>query len=165
MKRFFVLVILSSVMASAGSLMAPKLMAQVIDEQLQPTSLKISGAYIRTMPPGQKVTAAFLTVSNVEESDCQILSATSPLTNRIEFHQHQHVDGLMRMRQMKSVLIAAGETVVFKPGAFHIMFFNMDNMLMDGDKTEVTLQTDQCGDYSAELEVRSLVKPTIMDHH
>ena len=71
----------------------------------------------------------------------------------------------MRMRQMKSVLIAAGETVVFKPGAFHIMFFNMDNPLMDGDKTEVTLQTDECGDHSAELDVRSLVKPKMMDHH
>ena len=165
MKRFFILVILSSGMTLVGSLMASGLMAQVIDEKLQPASLMISGAYIRTMPPGQKVTAAFLTVSNVEEFDCQILSATSPLTNRIEFHQHQHVDGLMRMRQMQSVLIAAGETVVFKPGAFHIMFFNMDNPLMDGDKTEVTLQTDECGDYSAELEVRSLVKPKVMDHH
>ena len=165
MKRFFILVILSSGMTLVGSLMASGLMAQVIDKKLQPASLMISGAYIRTMPPGQKVTAAFLTVSNVEEFDCQILSATSPLTNRIEFHQHRHVDGLMRMRQMQSVLIAAGETVVFKPGAFHIMFFNVGHPLMAGHKTALTLATDQCGDYSAELEIRGLVKTKITDHH
>ena len=114
MKRFFILVILSSVMALVGSLIAPRLMAQVIDEELQPAALMISGAYIRTMPPGQKVTAAFLTVSNVEEFDCQILSATSPLTNRIEFHQHQHVEGLMRMRQMQCLHFLIARIFRFK---------------------------------------------------
>ncbi|MFM1570859.1 MAG: copper chaperone PCu(A)C [Porticoccaceae bacterium] len=134
-------------------------------EQLRPKALSFSDGYLRTMPPGQKVTAAFISVTNVSDEDCRLTSLSSPLANRVEFHQHQHVDGMMKMRPMKSVLVAAGNRVVFKPGAFHIMFFNVGHPLMAGHKTALTLATDQCGDYSAELEIRGLVKTKITDHH
>jgi len=134
-------------------------------EQLRPKALSFGDGYLRTMPPGQKVTAAFMSVTNRSEEDCQLISLSSPLSDRVEFHQHQHVDGMMQMRPMKSVLVAAGNTVIFKPGAFHIMFFNVGDPLMAGQKAQLKLRTDQCGDYSVELEIRGLVKPKIMDHH
>jgi len=134
-------------------------------EQLRPKALLFSDGYLRTMPPGQKVTAAFISVTNVGDEDCRLISLDSSLSDRVEFHQHQHIDGMMKMRPMTSVLVAAGNTVVFKPGAFHIMFFNVGDPLTAGHKTQLTLGTDQCGDYSPELEIRSLVKSKIMDHH
>ena len=51
-------------------------------EQLRPKALSFSDGYLRTMPPGQKVTAAFISVTNVSDEDCRLTSLSSPLANR-----------------------------------------------------------------------------------
>ena len=72
------------------------------------------------------------------------------------------------MRPVAAVVIPPGESVVFAPGALHIMLFNIDAALEAGDITQMQLATDQCGSISFDAEVRSLVKkPKPMDgmHH
>ena len=131
--------------------------------QLEQGLLMLSGGYLRTMPPGQKVTAGFLTVTNGSDVDCQIVSAQSPLTDRIEFHAHLHADGMMQMRPMKTILVAARKTVRFEPGALHMMFFNITTRLNDGETVPLQLNTDNCGSESLILDIRSVLRP-MMEH-
>ncbi|MDC0172478.1 copper chaperone PCu(A)C [Gammaproteobacteria bacterium] len=126
-------------------------------------SLTLAGGYLRTMPPGQTVTAGFLIATNYGEVDCQIVSAQSPLAERIEFHAHLHADGMMQMRPMKTVMVAAGKTIRFEPGALHLMFFNVNKRLVDGQTVPLQLNTDNCGSHSLTLDIRSVLRP-MMDH-
>ena len=82
----------------------------------QAADLSVTNAYIRTMPPGQTKTAGFLSVTNNGALSCQLTSAKSSLSSRIEFHEHQHSQGMMRMRPVAAVVVPPGETVVFAPG-------------------------------------------------
>ncbi len=126
--------------------------------------LQISDGYLRDMPPGQTVTAGFLSVSNKSDRDCVLLSATSSLTDRIEFHEHLHSDGMMRMRPRAKVNIPAGETIDFKPGSLHLMLFNISATIEELSDAHITLETDQCGSYSSPLSIRSLIPTKTKEH-
>ena len=105
-------------------------------------ALTVTDAYIRTMPPGRTVTAGFLSITNSGNQACQILSAESPLSDRLEFHEHLHSDGMMRM------------------------LFNIQQPLVTGENTPLLLNTDQCGSLQVNAEIRSLVaKPMGGMHH
>ena len=61
--------------------------------------LQISDGYLRAMPPGQTVTVGFLKVRNMSDRDCEITSAKSSISDRVEFHEHLHCH-LSRTLQM-----------------------------------------------------------------
>lgn len=121
------------------------------------TILQVTNAYIRAMPPGQTKTAGFLAVTNNGAKSCQLVSAKSSISNRLEFHEHQHSQGMMRMRPVADVVVPPGETVVFAPGGLHIMLFDIDSSPQADASTQMQLVTDQCGVVSFDAEVRSLV--------
>ena len=128
--------------------------------------LSVNNAYIRTMPPGQTTTAGFLSVTNNSPNHCRLLSGTSSISPRIEFHEHQHAQGMMQMRKVDSVVVAAGQTVTFSPGALHIMLFEIDKTVNVGDTTQMEIASDQCGAISFTAETRSLIqKPMTGMHH
>jgi copper(I)-binding protein len=126
--------------------------------------LNVTDAYLRTMPPGQRVTAGFLTISNNGNEDCQILSATSPFSERIEFHQHLHANGRMQMRPLAQVLVTAGKTVKFSPGGLHLMFFDVTKPLVENEILPMRLLTDYCGTYLVNLQIRNLLQRPMMEH-
>ena len=126
--------------------------------------LNVTDAYIRTMPPGQRVTAGFLTISNDGAEDCQILSATSSFSERIEFHQHLHADGMMQMRPLAQVLVTAGETVKFSPGGLHLMLFDVAKPLVVNAIVPIRLLTDHCGTLLVNFQIRNLLQRPMMEH-
>ena len=135
--------------------------------EAQSTDLNVSDAYVRSMPPGRTTTAGFLTVTNNGEQACEITGFESPLSRRVEMHQHLHADGMMRMRPVTGTLaLTAGETLIFKPGGLHIMLFNIGSTLSVGDVTQLQLNTDQCGSIEFTATIRSLAaKPMAGKHH
>ncbi|MDG1311459.1 MAG: copper chaperone PCu(A)C [Porticoccaceae bacterium] len=141
--------------------------ASLVAPLAQSSSLQASDAYIRTMPPGLTTTAGFLSITNSGSTPCLLLSAESQLSDRLEFHEHLHSDGMMRMRPVTGgINVPAGETVVFKPGGLHIMLFNIQQPLIAGESTRLQFNTDQCGILDISAEIRSLVaKPMGGMHH
>lgn len=140
---------------------------QVDASELKSTVLTGAEAYIRTMPPGRTVTAGFLSITNSGTLPCLILSAEAAISDRLEFHEHLHSNGMMRMRRVSGGLqIESGETLVFRPGGLHIMLFNIQQALVPGEDTPLQLHTDQCGTLQVNAQIRSLVaKPKGGMHH
>lgn len=141
--------------------------ASLVAPLAQSSSLQASDSYIRTMPPGRTTTAGFLSITNSGPTPCLLLSAESQLSDRLEFHEHLHSDGMMRMRPVTGgINVPAGETVVFKPGGLHIMLFNIQQPLIAGEITRLQFNTDQCGILDISAEIRSLIaKPMGGMHH
>lgn len=121
-------------------------------------NLYAEDAYIRAMPPGQQITAAFLKLVNPSEKACQITGGSSSIATELQIHEHLHSDGMMKMRPVASVTVEAGTTLTFKPGQHHLMLFGIQAPLVPGQAVEFSLTTENCGSLVVVAEVRSLFK-------
>lgn len=115
----------------------------------------VSDPYIRAMPPGQSVTVAYLSLTNHSAVDCELNAVVSDLAERVEFHQHIHEQGMMKMRPIQTVQVPAGEQVDFSPGGLHIMLFDVTKNLQPGDQGRLRISSDQCPTIEVLADVRS----------
>jgi len=121
--------------------------------------VSISDATVRGMPPGQKITAAFMTVTNSGETSCDIVAVETSVAERAELHTHLHENGMMKMRQVGKVEVPAGETVLFKPGSLHIMMFGLQRDLVEDETVSLIIDFSNCDDVTVDATVRSAKKP------
>lgn len=116
--------------------------------------LEVVDPYVRAIPPGRTVTAAFFTLHNKSEQVCHLVAATAENIERAELHNHLLEDGLMKMREVDSVEVPAGEQVAFKPGSLHIMLYGVSRNMTHGDKIQLTLEFEDCDNLVVDAEVR-----------
>jgi len=86
-----------------------------------PAALSLSEGWIRLPPPGQDRSAAYLTLTAT--APVTLVAAESPLAERVEFHTMVRDGDLMRMRELPTVSLEAGEIRRFAPGGDHLMLF------------------------------------------
>ena len=83
----------------------------------------ISAARVLPPFPGRDTAAGYFEITNHGKTTDTLLSATSPISPDVEIHNHIEEDGVMKMRRVNGVDIAPGETVIFRPGSYHLMLF------------------------------------------
>ncbi|MFO7954891.1 copper chaperone PCu(A)C [Thioalkalivibrio sp.] len=99
--------------------------------------------WIRLMPGD--MTGGYFVLHNHGERDYRIVAADAPISEGVELHEHAHVDGVMRMRQVDALEIPAGESLVLEPGGLHLMFIGLHEPLTAGDWIPVILEFDDGG--------------------
>ena len=120
--------------------------------------LELTQAWVRALLPTRTVTAAFLTIENHSSREEKLVGVRSERVNAIEIHGHSHKDGMMRMRQVSSLTIAAGETQALKPGGFHLMLFNVDPTLAVGDSLVLILEFESGLQLNIDANVTSVLQ-------
>lgn len=121
------------------------------------SGVTVSDAYIRGLPPGQTVTAAFMTVNNHQDKDCKLVGVTSPIASSAEIHEHSHKNGKMSMRRVNSLVVPAGGKVSLVPGGYHLMMFGLKNSLKEGEEHAVTLSFEGCDELTIVAPVQSVL--------
>lgn len=101
-----------------------------------------NSAWVRATPPGSSTTAVYLTLMNHTDSDVNLTSASIDMSDRVELHTVTNEDGLMKMQEITSITIPAGGQAELKPGAEHIMVFNLTEQLKTGTEVDVELTFD-----------------------
>ena len=96
--------------------------------------------------------AVFLTIENKGEAD-RLLSASSPLTGRVELHTHTMDNGVMKMRQIEVIDIAANGKTELKSGGLHIMLFGIEQLPEKGSMVPLTLTFEKAGS----VEIKAMV--------
>ncbi|RBW41564.1 copper chaperone PCu(A)C [Psychromonas sp. B3M02] len=104
--------------------------------------LTVTDQYVRATPPHVKNSAAFLTIENQSEESVKLVSVSSDIADRVELHTHISEAGLMKMRQVESILIKGHNSVQLQPGGYHVMFLGLKNDLIAGDSVDITLYFD-----------------------
>lgn len=100
----------------------------------------VSPAWVRFLPPGLPNTAAYMTLRNLTDRDFEVVAAESPAAHVTELHDHvQDRAGIMRMRQVESIVIPANGEVELKPGGLHVMLIGLLEPLRDGQLVPITL--------------------------
>jgi copper(I)-binding protein len=102
-------------------------------------AIEVREAIVRMVPPGQSVSAAFMTLHNHDSRDRVLVSARSEVADSVELHNHVMQDGLMKMRRVDAVTLPAGGAVSLKPGGLHIMLIGLRRTLQLGQMVQIDL--------------------------
>lgn len=71
--------------------------------------------------PGMGMSAGYLRITNNTNELVTITSVDSPQYGKVELHESTLVDGVARMRPIKSLDIPAGDSVTLERGGKHLM--------------------------------------------
>ena len=106
---------------------------------------------------GMKNGAVFLTVKNTGNKSDALISASSDVAARTELHEMSETNGVMKMRKVEKIDIAAEQSVELKSGGYHIMLMDLKKPLKAGDTIPLTLtfESGETETVNATVEARS----------
>ena len=124
--------------------------------------VNIIDPYVRAVPPGQNVSAAFLQLENTSAETRTITNAVSSISRVVELHSHVHENGMMKMRRVDSIEIPANGKTVLEPGGLHIMLIGLHKPLKLDQKVSITLEFKNGSSQTIEAPVRKIMMPGMM---
>jgi copper(I)-binding protein len=118
-------------------------------------SVQIENAYTRSTVPGQMAAGGFMKIENKGAVD-QLISASSPVAGEVQLHEMAMEGNVMKMRQVKEVVVPAGGAVELKPGGMHLMFMNIKAPLTAGETVPVKLKFAKAGEVEVKMPVNAM---------
>jgi copper(I)-binding protein len=115
--------------------------------------ISIEDVWARASAGKARAGAAFLTIKNTGEAD-KLVSAKANISKKVELHTHIHDNGVMKMRQVESVAVNNGTTML-KPGGDHIMFMGLNEGLKEGSSFPLTLVFEKAGEINVNVTVKA----------
>lgn len=119
-------------------------------------TVTIENGYVRATIPGTDVSAAYMSISNHSMKNKKLIGASSDISPRIEIHEHQMSDGLMKMRQRDAIEINMHDTVILQPSGLHIMIFELSKPLKVGSTISLILHFEDGQKLPVTLPVQSI---------
>ena len=127
-----------------------------------PDSVTVSDAWARATPAHAHMGSIYLRI--LSATGDRLLQASVPhsVSGDTQLHettvQHDSSGGgdTMKMRQVSSIALPAGEVVELKPGGFHVMLVELKHGLKAGDKLSLTLRFERAGTRKVTADVRGL---------
>jgi uncharacterized protein YcnI len=120
-------------------------------------TLAIEGAWTRATAHGAKVGAGYLKIRNTGSEADTLVSVETPVAARGEIHDMTMTDGVMRMRRLSDgIEIPAGGNIELKPGGMHLMFIDLKQALVEGERIPVKLTFKSGAVADVEFPIRKL---------
>ena len=116
-------------------------------------AITISDPRIRATAPGQKVSGAFMQLSNASDTPFALTSASFDAAAAVEIHETSMDGKMMRMMQVEQIEVPAGGTVELVPGGYHIMLMGLAKELKAGTSESLTLSFSD----DSEMTIQALV--------
>ena len=112
---------------------------------------------------GMTVGAALLILHNTAAHDDELISATSSVSPRTELHTMIDDNGIMRMREVKSIKVKAGDHLPLTPDGYHIMLMDLPAPLKAGSEFDLTLNFKNSSSITVKVPVqsRAVLKETL----
>lgn len=129
-------------------------------QDLKVGQVQIGHPYARSTSVGQSVGSAYLSLRSTGVAD-RLLSAKTPLAAAVELHSMSMQGDVMRMRQIDSVELPAGQTTELKPGGLHMMLTGLKGPLKVGSRFPMTLVFEKAGSVEVEFKVEA---PGAVEH-
>ena len=116
--------------------------------------LKIDNAWVRGVPPTNRVTAAYLDINSTDGKADRLIAAASPASDKIEFHESSKKSGMASMVQLDSIEVPASGSVKLAPGGKHLMLIGLKHPLKDGDPIQLSLTFERAGKFELMAKIR-----------
>jgi copper(I)-binding protein len=129
--------------------------------------LSVTDHWVRPTNAGQDVGAAYMTLKSMVS--CELVKVSADVAGAVEIHSMTMHDGVMKMRQLKTLTLAKNKAVELAPGGFHLMLFDLKKPLTLGEEVIFDLTLKCKGQTLAPLKVFTKVNsPDAMqktEHH
>ena len=120
-------------------------------------SIMVERGWTRQVPPGARAGGGYASIVNTGNEPDRLLGGSAAFAKRVEIHDMNVTDGVMRMEKLPDGLpIAAGERVTLEPGGLHLMFVGIEKPPKEGDAVSVTLEFERAGSVTVELPVAAI---------
>jgi copper(I)-binding protein len=116
-------------------------------------NLQVKDGWIRPAGKGMNTAFYFKAINYSDKADI-LLSVKSDVAKMIQMHETFNQNGMMGMRQVKSIPIQAKAMLEFKPGGYHVMVMNLKKDLKKGDSAEFTLHFKYGGNITVKAPVK-----------
>lgn len=127
--------------------------------------MTVESGWAGPTPGGVDVSAGYVTITNNTGAADRLVSVSSPRAHDVQLHEMSMDSSMvMQMRQVASVDLPAGATVVLGPGGKHLMFMGVNQPFTEGEQIPVTLTFEHAGAIDTTLSV-SRTEPTHDGHH
>jgi copper(I)-binding protein len=136
-----------------GLLLGLALAAQQVPA-IAAADVHVDQAWARAARQGDATGAAYVSIVNHGTAPDRLLAVASDVAQRAEVHEHRHEQGMMRMRPLASLPIAAGATVTMQPMGTHIMLFGINKKLTAGERFTLRLRFEQAGEIALPVTVK-----------
>lgn len=119
-------------------------------------AIAVEQPWARATPAGAKTGAVYLTLINNGTATDQLVGATTPLADKVQFHKETEENGVSRMREMPNVDLAPGAKITFKPGEMHMMMVGLKQPLKEGETFVLTLQFAKAGSIAVTVPIEKV---------
>lgn len=119
-------------------------------------SLEITGPWSRATPKGAPTAIGYMTIKNTGTAPDRLIGGSVDFASGFQLHSMAMENGVAKMRELKNVDIAAGQTIQFKPGGSHVMFVGLKHPLAQGDHVKGTLVFEHAGTVQIEYDVQAV---------
>jgi copper(I)-binding protein len=109
--------------------------------QIDAGGLEMQHGWVRAMPPGKGMTAAYGELRNTGKEAIRIVGFDSNAFSSVSLHQTTEVDGVSRMRERKDVEIGPGEAINLQPGGLHLMLMGAEVEIAAGSEVEIGISS------------------------
>jgi copper(I)-binding protein len=116
--------------------------------------LEIKHPWSRASATGAANAGVFMTIK--AGSDDQLLKVAGDKAARVELHEMTMVDGVMKMRPINTLALAAKSETKLAPGTYHIMLMGLKAPLKEGEKFPITLTFAKAGTVTVQVKVESM---------
>jgi copper(I)-binding protein len=129
---------------------------QVLAHTHEKGDIQVRHPWSRATPPGAKVAVGYMEIRNVGTQPDRLLSATTPVAQRVEMHVTQRDGEVMKMREVKTFEIPARERYTLRPGGAHLMLVDLVQPLKMGERFTIRLRFERAGELEIEVEVQEI---------
>lgn len=117
--------------------------------------VRIAHPFAVPAPPSVPHAAAYLDIQVAGDDPAVLVGASSPASGSVEMHDMAMDDGVMQMRRVERIEVAAGTTQTMRPGGgHHLMLLELVAPLSEGDRFPLTLEFAERGEITVEVWVQ-----------
>ncbi len=113
--------------------------------------------WVRATVPQQTASGAFLQLRSPDAA--KLVAVSSPVANSVQLHKMEMTGQMMKMREVDSIELPAGQAVNLASGGLHIMLFGLKRQLKEGESVPLSLVIERKAGKRETIAVNAPVKP------
>jgi periplasmic copper chaperone A len=120
-------------------------------------SLTVDNPWMRATPAGAKAAGAYAKITNHGTDADTLVGGSAEGAAKVQVHEMTVKNNVMKMHEVKGGLeIKPGETVVLKPGSYHLMLMDLKGPYTKGKTVKGTLAFKNAGKVDVEFVVEAI---------
>ncbi len=102
-------------------------------------AITVEKPWVRSGPPTAEVLAAYMIIHNHSDQKTSLTSLSSTEFKSVTLHKTSMHEGMMHMKAINSLEIAAGQSIVLEPGGYHLMLSKPITPMSHRQQINITL--------------------------